>query len=72
MLPMASGANNEIRSKIPTHYFICIHIYMYVYTYIFIYIYCHSQYLYWEQKYIFFKKALSLPSRNLQYSRVNV
>ena len=39
---MASGANNEIRSKIPTHYFICIYIYMYVYTYIHIYLYILS------------------------------
>ena len=72
MLPKASGANNEIRSKIPTHYFIFIYICMYIHTYIFICIYCHSQYLNWEQKYIFFKKALSLPSGNLQYSGVNV
>ena len=51
MLSVASGADNEIRSKIPTHYFICI--YICTHTYIFTFIYCHSQYLYLGQKYVF-------------------
>ena len=37
MLPVASGADNEIRSKIPTH-FICIYIYIHIYIHIYFYI----------------------------------